>query len=185
MSNKAVGIMAAAILVCFGLYLWQRPSSSAASAKLDPSPNDALRSASYAASGQSQLEAAPTAASSLIVRKTFPVTHTIEFAFDVPPHTVMPHFHGTFQSFTRDSGASSHDNTANVDLLLMNEEQYSDFAAGRESDVLLVADSSNYSDLTFDLPPSVDRPAHYHLVFRNTPGAAAKKIVHADFSVDF
>jgi hypothetical protein len=35
------------------------------------------------------------------------------------------------------------------------------------------------------LPATLDRPAQYYLVFRNSTRAAGKKVVQADFRVDF
>ena len=117
------------------------------------------------------------------MKKTFVITRTVHVPFEIPPHAVTPRFHGTFQSFVQ--GESSHDESANVDLLLMNEQQYNQFLAGRDPEVLFIADTSHYQDINFDLSPSRDQPVRYHLVFRSTPGGAAKKTVKADFSVDF
>lgn len=122
--------------------------------------------------------------SSHILHKTFAVGRAVQVPFEIPPHAATPRFHGTFQSFEQ-QGASSHDESANVDMLLMNEQQYAEFSRGHDSDVLFVADTSHYQDINFDLPPSLDQPVKYHLVFRNSPGGAAKKVVKADFTVDF
>jgi hypothetical protein len=134
---------------------------------------------------QDHIEDSPVGTSTHIVHKTFPVVRAVHVPFEIPPHAVTPKFHGTFCSFSQQGGIPTNDESANVDLLLMNEEQYTAFAAGKDPDVLLIADTSHYQDINFDLSPSRDQPVKYHLVFRNTPGGAAKKLVQADFSVDF
>jgi hypothetical protein len=146
---------------------------------------DSLHTPSPTVAKEDHVEDSPVGTSERVVHKTFPVARAVHVAFDIPPHAATPHFHGTFQSFAQQGGAPSHDDTANVDLLLMNEDQYAEFIAGRDPDVLFVADTSHYQDIGYDLAPSRDKPVRYHLVFRNTPGGAAKKVVQADFSVDF
>jgi len=98
---------------------------------------------------------------------------------------VTPRFHGTFSSYAQNSDAASRDEEANVDLLLMNEPQYAAFAAGHDPDVLLIADTSHYQDIGFDLPPTRDLPVQYHLVFRNSPGGVAKKTGPSGFHGGF
>jgi hypothetical protein len=134
-------------------------------------------------SPKDHVEDSPVGTSSHILHKTFAVARAVHLAFEIPPHAVTPHFHGTFCSFVQ--GESSHDARANVDMLLMNEQQYAQFIAGRDPDVLYIADTSHYQDVDYDLSPSLDQTVKYHLVFRNTPGGAAKKLVQADFTVDF
>jgi hypothetical protein len=118
-----------------------------------------------------------------ILRKTFVVRRTMHVRFEIPPHAWTPRFHGTFRSLV--GGESSHDPSANVDLLLLNEEQYAGFAAGRDPDALYVADTMHFRDISVDLSPSRDQPVRYYLVFRNSPGGADEKTVEADFRVDF
>jgi hypothetical protein len=139
----------------------------------------------YKASTEDHVEDSPVGTSSRILHRTFPVARYVHVAFKIPPHAVTPRFHGTFSSYAQNSDAASRDEEANVDLLLMNEPQYAAFAAGHDPDVLLIADTSHYQDIGFDLPPTRDLPVQYHLVFRNSPGGVAKKLVRADFTVDF
>ena len=50
------------------------------------------------------------------------------FPFEIPAHAAQPHLHGIFESFAGQAHGASDDN-ANIDFLIMNEEQQSDFAA--------------------------------------------------------
>jgi len=140
-------------------------------------------SAPHKPSPEDRIEDSPVGTTLHILHKTFTITRILHVPFEIPPHAVTPRFHGTFQSFVE--GESSHDDSANVDMLLMNETQYAQFTAGRDPDVLFIADTSHYQEINYDLSRSRDQPVRYHLVFRSTPGGAAKKVVKADFSVDF
>ncbi len=127
----------------------------------------------------------PVGTSSSVVRKTFPVTSTAKFIFEVPAHAASPQLHGTYRSFVRDSGVQSGDENANVDLLLMTDQQYANFLRGYPTDVLYSVDSSHEQDVSFGLPATFDRPAQYYLVFRSSSSTAVKRLVQADFRVDF
>lgn len=139
----------------------------------------------YKPSAEGRVEDSPVGTSAHILHRTFPVSRLVHVAFDIPPHAVTPHLRGTFSSYAQGAAGPSHDENANVDMLLMNEQQYAAFAAGHDPEVLLISDTSHYQDINFDLAPSNDQSVKYHLVFRNTQGGAAKKLVKADFTVDF
>lgn len=127
----------------------------------------------------------PVGTSSAIVRKTFALANSANFLFEVPPHAASPQLNGTYRSFVRDIGTQSSADAADIDLLLMNDHQFEEFSQGRSSDVVYSVDSSHEQDVSFLLPATLDRPAHYHLVFRNATREAGKKVVQADFRVDF
>jgi hypothetical protein len=127
----------------------------------------------------------PVGTGSEIVRKTFAVTSTAKFLFEVPPHAASPQLHGTYRSFAKDSGVQSSDESADVDLLLMNDQQYADFLSGNPADTVYSVDASHDQDVNFGLPATLNQPAHYYLVFRNSSARAGKKVVQADFRVDF
>ena len=79
-------------------------------------------------------------------------------------------------------GAS--DDNANIDFLIMNEEQQSDFAANRPGEALFSVEASHNQAVNFDLPASMNQPVKYYLVFRN-PQTKVGKIVEANMQVDF
>lgn len=131
----------------------------------------------------------PVGTAAAIVHKTFTVTSTAQFLFEVPPHAASPQLHGTYHSFPKTSGvqseAQSADETGDIDLLLMNDQQYTDFLSGRPADLVYSVDSSHDQDVSLGLPATQDQPVRYYLVFRNSPGSSRKKVVQADFRVDF
>ena len=129
--------------------------------------------------------ASPVGTSSAIVRKTFAMSAPARFSFEVPAHAASPQLHGTFRSFVRQDGIQSSDESADVDLLLMNGEQFAGFLRGQPADTVYSVDSSHDQDVSLGLPATMDHPVQYYLVFRNSSSSAAKKIVQADFHIDF
>jgi hypothetical protein len=126
----------------------------------------------------------PVGTGGVILHKTFALATTAKFPFEVPAHATSPELRGTYRSFLRPNDDSAADGDPNVEFLLMNQQQYADFAQGRQADVLYFVQSSHSQQVNFELAPTYDKPAQYCLVFRNRSGGA-KKAVQADFSVDF
>lgn len=127
----------------------------------------------------------PANTSQQILHKTFTVSTTVKFPFEIPAHAAIPHLRGNYRSFVKDLGVQSNDDIANVDFLILDEDQYADFVGGRAGEALFSADAAHDQDVSVSLPPSQDQPRKYYLVFRNGSGGAAKKLVQADFTVDF
>ncbi len=136
-------------------------------------------------SAQERVAPSPVGSTQTILHKTFSVTASVKFPFEIPAHAVRPQLHGTYRSFVQQASVQSNDDAANVDFLLLNEDQYADFSRGQSGDTLFSVDSSHNQDVNFDLPATQDQPRKYYLVFRSSPGGAAKKVVDADFTVDF
>ena len=121
------------------------------------------------------------------LHKTFPVKKYVQLEFEVPIHSVIPRLRGTFKSFVRRPGDDDRsDESADVDFLLMESEQFSDFSHGQgDGTALYSVDPTHDQEVEFLLPPTQDEPKKYYLVFRNSPGGAAVKYVAADFSLTF
>ena len=128
--------------------------------------------------------ASPSGTGGVILHKTFAVATTAKFPFEIAAHATNPKLRGTYRSFLRPSADAPADGDANVEFLLMNQQQYADFLLSRPADALYFVESSHSQQVNFDLAPTFDQPAQYYLVFRDRSGVA-KKIVQADFSVDF
>lgn len=125
----------------------------------------------------------PVGTSQTILQKTFALKNSITFPFEIPPHAVRPHLHGIFASFFRELHGPS-DETANVDFLILNADQYADLLGNRPSEVLFSVEASHNQAVNLDLPASMDQPMKYYLIFRNTVGGPST-IVQADFHVDY
>jgi hypothetical protein len=124
----------------------------------------------------------PVGTTQTILQKTFSLKASATFPFEIPAHASQPHLHGIFESFVGQLHGAS-DETANIDFLIMNEEQQNAFASDRPSEALFDVDASHNQAINFDLPASMNQPVKYYLVFRNPQGKS--KVVEANFRVDF
>jgi hypothetical protein len=138
----------------------------------EPSPSD-------------HIAPSPAGTSAAIVHKTFSVISAAKFLFEVPPHAANPQLKGSYRSFLQQSGGQSSDESADMDLLLMNNQQYDDFLHGGTPDVIYSVDSSHDQEVSFGLPATMNQPAQYYLVFRTSSHRPGKTEVQADFRVDF
>jgi hypothetical protein len=119
------------------------------------------------------------------LHKVFSVSSHAQFAFVVPPHQDSTRLRGTFRSFTnrRDPDATN-DRTANVDLTLLNEQQFNEFLHGEPQSVTYELDSAHNQLVEWRVPTTYADPQTYHLVFSNSEGVKTK-FVEADFTVSF
>jgi hypothetical protein len=125
----------------------------------------------------------PVGTSSDILHQTFRVAKAVSLAFEVPAHASNPQLRGTYRSFVKQAGGISAD--TDIEFLVLNEQQYGDFAGGHGSEAVFSADDAHSQEVNTSLPPTIDKAAKYYLIFRNNSRAAGKKLVQADFRVDF
>jgi hypothetical protein len=125
----------------------------------------------------------PVGTGNPILHKTFQVAKAANLPFEIPPHAATPKLHGTYHAFFQHAAPSDSDG-ADIEFLLLNQQQYSDFINQRPGDALFSADEAHDQEVNITLPPTLNQPVKYYLVFRN--GSSAGKIdVQADFRVDF
>ena len=115
-----------------------------------------------------------------ILRKSFAVRSAVQIAFQVPAHAASPRLRGTFQSSAILGGVA-----APVEVLVLSDDQYSEFVNRRAGDAIFIADDAPAADINARLPPTLNLPARYHLIFRNNSPAEGKKFVKADFRMEF
>jgi hypothetical protein len=127
----------------------------------------------------------PVGSTNTILHRTFVVSTLIKIPFQIPAHAATPHLHGTFRSFVQQAGAQSGDDSANVDFLVLNQQQYTELANGRPSEALFSADATHDQEVNLGLPVSGAEPQKYYLLFRNNSREEGNKIVEANFTVDF
>jgi hypothetical protein len=133
---------------------------------------------------ESHIALSPAGTNQTVLQKTFSLTTSASFPFEIPPHAVRPHLHGIFESFARDARGQS-DEAANLDFLVLTQDQYDDFSHGRPGEALFSAEASHNQAINFDLPASLDHSVKYYLVFRSSTDSGPKKVVEANFRVDF
>jgi hypothetical protein len=126
----------------------------------------------------------PVGTTQNVLAKTFNLKTTATFPFEVPAHAAQPHLHGLFQSFAGQAHGAS-DETADIDFLILNEEQHTEMAGNHPSEALMSVENSHSQAINFDFPPSMNAPVKYYLVFRNAEGSKSTKVVEANFRLDF
>jgi hypothetical protein len=125
----------------------------------------------------------PVGTSAAILHKTFSVAKAANLPFELPPHAASAKLRGTYRSYLP-AGAKSEDE-ADVEFLLLNQQQYSDLLNQRPVDAMFSAEGSHDQEVNFSMPPTLDQPVKYYLVFRNAANTAGRVAVQADFRVDF
>jgi len=127
----------------------------------------------------------PVGTTQPVLNKAVAVRTSAAFSFEIPAHAAMPRLRGSYKSFATKVGIQADEDSANVDFMVLTEDQYADFLRGSTADMLFSAPPSHDQNVDISLPPSLNQPERLYLVFRNTPGGDPKKIVQADLSVDF
>jgi len=151
-----------------------------------PTDVETLQHVPYKPVATDYVKDSPVGTSNPILHQTFSVRNAVDLPFEVPAHAANPQFRGTYRSFTQQRGsAQSSDSTADVEFFLFNEQQYNDFLGGHAGEAVISADSAHYQEVNTGLPPTLDHPVKYYIVFRNSSRSEGKKIVQADFRIDF
>jgi hypothetical protein len=143
---------------------------------------ETLQSISHRVPAPGHASISPVGTSKAILQKTFRVVNTVTLPFEVPAHASNPQLRGTYRSPVK-GGDTQSSESADVEFLLLNEKQYTDFLSGRSGDAIFSADAAQ--EVAAGLPPTLNEPATYYLVFRNNSRDTGKKLVEADFRVDF
>jgi hypothetical protein len=131
----------------------------------------------------SHISGSPVGTSNPILHKTFPLAKAADLPFEIPAHAATPKLHGIYHSFFQHAGPSDGDG-ADVEFLLLNQQQYSNFINQRPSDDVFSAGGAHDQEVNVNLPPTFNQPVKYYIVFRNGSNAG-KVAVQADFRVDF
>jgi hypothetical protein len=120
------------------------------------------------------------------LHKTFTLRKYQVFEFEVPKHCIHSQVHGSFTSYTQgDEGRRVSNEAANIDLLLLDEQQLHDFEHGPGGSVTRSAESSYVQTIDWALNSTLDQPRKYYLVFNNSSGKPPIKFVETDFTVSF
>ena len=127
--------------------------------------------------------------SSAILHQTFSVVSIVNIPFEVPAHAANPQLRGSYRSFVRPAGGkpgeTESSDDANVEFLVLNEAQYAEFLKGHDSEAVFSADDAHDQEVNAGLPLTINQPAKYFLAFRNSTPKTGKKLVQADFRIDF
>jgi len=122
--------------------------------------------------------------SSQVLQQTFAVAGTVDLPFEVPAHAYNPKLHGTFRSFIQSGGKPS-STPGDVDFVLLNEKQFAAYLDGQPSEAVFSTDATHDQEVNANLPPTLNQPAQYHLIFRNAQPKSGKRVVQADVELEF
>lgn len=148
------------------------------------SDKDKIETITYTPVASDHVGGSVVGSSVCILKNKFRLASVVDVPFEVPAHASMPQLHGTFRSFIQPDGKPSSDTHADVDFRVLNEEEFSQFVNGQPSEALFSADATQDQEVNATLPPTLNEPVKYHLVFVND-SRATKKVVQPDFRVDF
>jgi hypothetical protein len=166
-----------AVTVVGPMTIWEQEAES-----IQAQRQDALRRQLHPADRLVYVEAKPEH----FLHRVFSLSDHTQFSFVIPPHQANTRLRGTFRSFTkRNDPDSTSDRTADVDLLLLNEQEFNEFQHGQPQSVTYELDSSHNQLVDWRVPMTYGEPQTYHLIFGNSEGGARIKFVEADFTVSF
>ena len=147
---------------------------------------ETLQAVAYTPTAADHVGGSPVGTSRPILHQTFKILKAVDLPFEVPAHAASPQLRGTYHSFLPAAKTPQLEDDAEdsaVECLLLTDQQFTEFLHGRSTDAIFSADGSRDQAVNATMPPTLDQPAKYHLVFRN--GARTKMFVQADFRVDF
>ena len=110
----------------------------------------------------------------------------LKFRFEVPAHVITPRLEGEFSSFVQGSGGERiADESADVELMVMTEEQYDAFEHKRSAESVYAIDPSHDHGVRISLPATQDAPVRYYAVFRRSSDGKNPVWVKSDLKAEF
>ena len=140
------------------------------------------RTVNHAHTAMDHVVSAPADAPKRFLHQRFALTAYQGFEFVVPAHATYPRLHGTFKSL---ANGGSGGRTANVDILLLNPQEFSDFLNGDTGTATFANASASGGQIDLALNSPMHQAQHHYLIFRNSPGGSRTKLVTADFVISF
>lgn len=119
-----------------------------------------------------------------VLHQTFKVAGAVDVPFEVPAHAYSPQLRGSFRSSIQ-AGNTPTMAPGDVEFMLLSDSQYSDLKAGRPSDSVFSADATHDQEVNANLPPTLNQPVKYHLIFRNVSPKTGTRVVQAEFEMNF
>lgn len=142
------------------------------------------RAASKSVAGGSVTRGTVAGGTFTILQQTFQVRKVVQVPFEVPARSASPRLYGNYHSSLK-QGTQASDTDADVEFLVLNDQQFRAFLNGSSGETTFSADDAHDQQVNVSLPPTFDKSAQYHLIFRNNSKTARSKTVQADFRIDF
>jgi hypothetical protein len=130
--------------------------------KQESSKVETLATIAYKPAASDHVGGSPVGTSNPILHQTFRVAGIVNLPFEVPAHAANPQLRGTYRSFVKREGTLASDAAADVEFLLLNEQQYDEFLRRR----FAFAGSKHWAathpcssrEISFSLPQQLPRP---------------------------
>jgi hypothetical protein len=119
----------------------------------------------------------------VLLKQTFSVQKNKIFRFEIPARTNHPLIQGTFRSFAGSNSAGAEKTKADVELMLMDEDQYQDFLKGKLEETVNTITPSSDAEVHWQLSTTLDTPQPYYFVFLNPQKMPPTVSVETDFKV--
>jgi hypothetical protein len=149
-----------------------------------PARDDAAPRQPSAPGAFDHVNPAPAGAPRHFLHRRFSVKGYRRFAFEIPAYATHPRVRGAFQSFAGSTGAAARVEAA-VDVLLLNEQEFSDFVRRGPGTATFSMEDSDGGVIDWVLTPTLRDPQKYYLVFHNVSRRPQANLVDADFTVSF
>jgi len=170
---KKAGSFLFSVLLLGGMYYaWQQQKGS------DRPSQQTFNGARDAASAMDHVAAASDTTEVHLISRPFSVKAYQAFPFVVPAHMIHPRVHGQFQTLAGANAAKT------LDVLLMKEHDYDEFAQQRPSDAVSFQQGASGGTIDWIVPPTILDAQKYYLVFVNSDQGSATSVT-ADFTVSF
>jgi len=151
--------------------------------KKGPVPVEKVQAAAYRSVSSDHVGGSVVGTSMPILKDKFHVSSIVDLPFEVPAHASTPQLRGTFRSYIQASGKPTSDTDADIEFRLVSDEEFSNFLNAKPSEALFSAEATHNQEVNASLPPTLNKPATYHMVFLNE--SRTRKVVQADFRIDF
>ena len=133
-----------------------------------------------------RVHTAPPAAPLKLAHGLIRIDNYEKVPFEVPSHVIIPQVLGEFSSFMQAAGgARITDESADVELMVMTEEQCDDFTHKRSAQSVDAVEPSHSGGVKITLPPTHDDPTRYCLILRRATDGKKPVWVNADLRVEF
>jgi hypothetical protein len=119
-----------------------------------------------------------------ILHSKFHLSVIVDLPFEVPAHAATPKLRGNFRSFIPAGKTPTSDGNADVEFQVVNDQEFSNLLNHRPSEALFGAEATHNQEVNVTLPPTLDNPTRYHMVFLNG-SPQTRKVLDADFRIDF
>jgi len=147
-------------------------------------PVEQVQAAEYKPTTSDHVGGSVVGTSLPILHNKFHVSVIVDLPFEVPAHASTPTLRGNFRSFIQAGSKPTSDADADVEFQVVNDQEFSNFLNSRPSEAFFAADATHNQGVNVSLPPTLDKPTRYHMIFLNG-SPKTKKVLDADFRIDF